>query len=467
MEGSSSNSVTASPLGPLPSGWHLVRLQQITTKIGSGATPKGGEAVYLRERKRHALIRSQQVFDRWFDASDISYISDVHAHDLRNAEVYTGDILLNITGDGVTFGRACLTPERILPACVNQHVSIIRTDRAQCEPGFLLAYLTHPAIKGYIESFNAGGSRRAITKGHIESFEIPLPPLRIQQRIAEILGTLDDKIELNRCMNETLEGICRAMFKSWFVDFDPVRTKDALRRQHPKLSNTELSRRALPHLDSKIAVLFADSFTDSQIGPIPTGWQVVSVPEGFNVNPSRSLPRGTVAAYLEMADMPTQSARAVRWIRREAGSGARFVNGDTLVARITPCLENGKTAFVDFLSNGEVAWGSTEYIVIRPKSPLPPAFAYFLARTEEFRQHLIANMTGTSGRQRAPANCLSAYLLAVPDEPAARAFGEITDSLMARMKSNDAESTELAAARDILLPNLLSGQVGVHTSHQG
>ncbi len=197
------------------------------------------------------------------------------------------------------------------------------------------------------------------------------------------------------------KGFARRLFKSWFVDFDPVRAKAALRREHPKLSNAELSRRALPHLDPKITELFPDSFADSQVGAIPAGWKVESVPEVFDLNPSRSLPKGTIAPYLGMADMPTRSARAVQWTRREAGSGARFVNGDTLVARITPCLENGKTAFVDFMNNGEVGWGSTEYIVIRPRPRLPPVFAYFLGRTEEFRQHLIANMTGTSGRQRA------------------------------------------------------------------
>jgi type I restriction enzyme, S subunit len=139
--------------------------------------------------------------------------------------VQEGDILLNITGDGVTFGRSCIAPSWILPACVNQHVAIVRVDPTICSPGYLLSYLTHPLVKPYIESFNAGGSRRAITKSHIESFLVPLPPLEVQEQIAAILGSLDDKIELNRRMNETLEAMARALFKSWFVDFDPVRAR--------------------------------------------------------------------------------------------------------------------------------------------------------------------------------------------------------------------------------------------------
>src|SRR5208283_1874320 len=125
------------------------------SKIGTGATPRGGSEVYLNTRKSHALIRSQHVFDRHFDEKDLAFISEIHANELRNAEVQSGDVLLNITGDGVTFGRACIVPDRILPACVNQHVSIIRTNRGECDPGYLLSVLTLPATKGYIESFNS------------------------------------------------------------------------------------------------------------------------------------------------------------------------------------------------------------------------------------------------------------------------------------------------------------------------
>ncbi len=201
-----------SPLGHVPDGWRVARLKDLTLKIGSGATPRGGESAYLQARKNYALIRSQNVFDRHFDEEGLAFITDQQAEQLLSVLVRPGDILLNITGDGVTFARACLVPSRILPACVNQHVAIVRPNPAYCEPGYLLSYLTHLQIKQYIESFNAGGSRRAITKGHIESFEIPVPPLKEQRAIASILGALDDKIELNRRMNETLEAMARALF---------------------------------------------------------------------------------------------------------------------------------------------------------------------------------------------------------------------------------------------------------------
>ncbi|MBE7447445.1 MAG: restriction endonuclease subunit S [Kofleriaceae bacterium] len=197
-------------------GWPEVALAEITTKIGSGATPRGGSETYLDSRIEYALIRSQNVFDRRFDRDGLAYITNAQADGLRGVVLQRSDVLLNITGDGVTFGRSCIVPEDVRPACVNQHVSIIRVDPEKADAGYVLAFLTHPDVKPYIESFNAGGSRRAITKGHIESFRLPLPPLGEQRAIARIFGALDDKIELNRKMNATLEAMARALFKSWF-----------------------------------------------------------------------------------------------------------------------------------------------------------------------------------------------------------------------------------------------------------
>src|SRR5690349_11831075 len=134
----------------VPDDWQVRRLVTFTTKVGSGATPRGGKSVYLNSRVSHALIRSQHVFDRRFDRDGIAFISEEHSQELRNAAVRPNDILLNITGDGVTFARACIVPDDILPACVNQHVSIVRVDPNVCVPGYLLAFLTHPVTKTYI-----------------------------------------------------------------------------------------------------------------------------------------------------------------------------------------------------------------------------------------------------------------------------------------------------------------------------
>jgi len=137
------------------------------------------------------------------------------------------------------------------------------------------------------------------------------------------------------------------------------------------------------------------------------------------------------------------------------------MNGDTLVARITPCLENGKTTFVDFLEAGQVGWGSTEYIVLRPKPPLPDEFAYCLARSTEFRDFAIQSMTGSSGRQRVPAESLSHFRVVAAPKVIAEVFGRLIRPLFARSSAATKESRTLAALRDALLPKLISGQIRV------
>lgn len=136
-------------------------------------------------------------------------------------------------------------------------------------------------------------------------------------------------------------------------------------------------------------------------------------------------------------------------------------NGDTLVARITPCLENGKTAFVDFLEQDETGWGSTEYIVLCPKLQLPQGFGYCLARSESCRDFCIQNMTGSSGRQRVPAKSLQHFHLASPPEQVAESFGHHVRSLLARAGGAARDSRTLAALRDTLLPKLISGGLRV------
>ena len=262
--------------------------------------------------------------------------------------------------------------------------------------------------------------------------------------IAHILGMLDDKIELNRHMNETLEAMAQSLFKSWFADFDPVRAKMEGR-------DTGLPR--------PIAAPFPDRMVDSELGLIPDGWEVLPLHQLIEINPTRALRKGEVAPYLDMANMPTKGHVPHAVIDRQFGSGMRFTNGDTLVARITPCLENGKTAYVDFLCGGEIGWGSTEYIVMRPMPPLPNEFAYCLARSTHFREFAIQNMTGTSGRQRVPAAALSKFSLPAPSKSVAECFGKFVKPLTIRASQAELESRTLATLRDTLLPKLISGEI--------
>jgi type I restriction enzyme S subunit len=202
------------------SEWRVSQLKDVCSKIGSGATPRGGNSVYL-DGAEFALIRSQNVRNDSFDHNGLAFIEKHHADKLSNVAVEDKDVLLNITGDSVA--RCCQVDPTVLPARVNQHVAIIRPKSEILDPLYLRYYFVSPLMQNEMLSLaGVGATRNALTKGMIEGFEIPLPPLPEQKAIAHILGSLDDKIELNRRMNATLEGMAQALFKSWFVDFDPV-----------------------------------------------------------------------------------------------------------------------------------------------------------------------------------------------------------------------------------------------------
>ena len=314
-------------------------------------------------------------------------------------------------------------------------------------------YLTRwEEVRSYAVSQMTGTSgRQRVPTESLSHLSVPIPPLPEQRAIARVLGALDDKIELNRRMNETLEAMARALFQSWFVDFDPVRAK------------MEGRDTGLP---TDVADLFPDRMVDSAIGLTPDGWKAAPLTELMDVNPKRSLSRGQVAPYLDMANMPTRGHVPDTVVDRPVGSGTRFTNGDTLVARITPCLENGKTAYVDFLRDKEIGWGSTECIVLKPRRPLPGEFAYCVARSSRFREFAIRNMSGTSGRQRVPAAALSGFWMSTPSAGAAAEFGRLSRSLFGRASQAAHESRRLACLRDSLITKLVSGELRVGEMNQ-
>ena len=196
--------------------WKKVKLGESCTKIGSGATPKGGSTVYTSNGT--SFIRSQNVYNLRFDYNGLTYINDEAAEKLKGVSVIENDILLNITGDSVA--RTCIVPNTILPARVNQHVAIIRAKSELLNQKYLNYYLASPAMQAYMLSLavGKGASRNAITKLMIENFEVPCPSLEVQCRIAEILSRYDSLIENYQKQIKLLEESAQRLYKEWFVD---------------------------------------------------------------------------------------------------------------------------------------------------------------------------------------------------------------------------------------------------------
>ncbi|MCL5959428.1 MAG: restriction endonuclease subunit S [Chloroflexi bacterium] len=222
------------------SPWPLVPLGAISTKIGSGATPRGGKESY----KNHgiALIRSLNVYDFEFSDDGLAFIDDKQADELANVEVQPKDLLLNITGASVA--RCCVVPEDVLPARVNQHVSIIRLDLELANPLYVLYCINSPQYKHHLLTLAQGGAtREALTKGTISNFTIPLPSLATQNRIAAVLSAYDHLVDNNTRRIAILEEMAQSLYREWFVEF-----------RFPGHGQVEM--------------------VDSTLGPVPEGWEV-------------------------------------------------------------------------------------------------------------------------------------------------------------------------------------------------
>lgn len=425
----------------MPAEWQPRKLGDLCSMITDGkhgdCRDESGSGYYFLSVKD--VFGDRMVYD---NARQIAEPDFAETH--RRTNLTAGDILFTNTG---TIGRMAIAPDdpKTTRTTFQKSVAILKPKRDIILSRFLYYVLRFDNAR--LSDFAAGTTQKNLLLKDLRSFTVRVPPLAEQKAIAAVLGALDDKIELNRRMIATLEAIARALFQSWFVDFDPVRAK--------------LDGRKPVGLDEATVALFPNEFEDSELGHIPKGWTAQRLPDAVEVNPRRTLKQGVVAPYLDMKNLPTQGHSAEEVIDREFKSGTRFQNGDTLLARITPCLENGKTGYVDFLEEGQIGWGSTEYIVLAPKPPLPPQFGYLLARSDALRSHAIQNMTGTSGRQRVPSECFNSFLLAVPPPEIARRFGGLTAPIMAKIKSNSNESRTLATLRDALLPKLLSGEIPI------
>ena len=162
-----------------------------------------------------------------------------------------------------------------------------------------------------------------------------------------------------------------------------------------------------------------------------------------------------------MSQLSTSGAFPSGWELKPFSGGMRFTNGDTLLARITPCLENGKTAYINFLDDGEIAFGSTEYIVLAPKAGIPPEYLYCLARYPSFVEYAVKNMNGSSGRQRVSADTIGQFVMPRPNDSAMKTFENIVSVMFSQMKNNSLENIKLASLRDSLLPKLMSGEIDV------
>ena len=391
------------------------RLLSLCTKIGSGATPRGGKETYSQSGEI-SLIRSQNVLDLSFSTDGLVYISAAQAKLLDSVTIQPNDVLINITGDSV--GRVCSVPEYVGEARVNQHVAILRADEKRLSATYLRYYLVNPSMKRKLLTMaSVGATRNALTKVMLDNLEISIPTYRQQKRIAEILSSLDDKIELNRQMNQTLEETAQAMFKHHFVD--------GVDRDN-----------------------------------LPEGWRIFKLGELIDsVSITHKFPKPEII-FLNTSDILEGSVLISNYSDVDSLPGQakkRICKGDILYSEIRP--GNKRYAYVDF--NAEDYVVSTKLMVLRSKCIVDSIFPYFFLTqqsTIKYLQNIAESRSGTF--PQITFEQIKIIELTLPSLDKVQQFtSDILKPNYDLILSNNKEIERLIEVRDYLLPKLIAGEI--------
>lgn len=404
----------------------MKKLRDITSKIGSGATPRGGKESY--KDSGITLIRSLNVYDFKFEKDGLAYIDDQQANELSNVEVLPDDILLNITGASVA--RCCIVPRQLLPARVNQHVAIVRVNKALAEPRYVLYTINSPAYKQHLLGLAQGGAtREALTKDTIGDFQVDLPSLDTQKKVSATLSAYDDLIENNTRRIQILEEMARMIYREWFVNF-----------------------RFPGHEQAK--------FVESALGRIPEGWNVKALGELISVN-ALSLSPKTPPEQIKYIDIASVSPGKIEKVEElnflEApGRARRIVNHGDI---IWSCVRPNRKSYALILNPPENLIVSTGFAVLTPAS-VPYTYLYLAVTTDGFVGYLTNHATGAAYPAVNTEDFKKAEIL-LPDERILDLFHEKIFPLLVYQQNLLKKNEVLRQTRDLLLPKLISGQVDV------
>ena len=389
--------------------WQLTPLKKITTKIGSGATPRGGKNSYKTEGI--TLIRSLNVYDFEFSYEGLAFITEGQASETRLARVIVEpqDILLNITGASVA--RCCMVPEHLLPARVNQHVSLVRIDPNRADSHYILYCINSPVYKHQLLALAQGGTtREALTKEIIGNFEIPLPSLRTQRKIAAVLSGYDDLIENNTRRIEILEEMTGAIYREWFVEF-----------RFPGHEGMEM--------------------TESELGLIPRGWEVKKVKE--------IVKRLKAGQTYRQTDVKSAGKVIVVDQSRDDFLGFHDNEPDHDASSTDPIIIFGDHTCKMQLMITPFSLGPNVVPFIR-KDEMPINYLFFgvsnLVETREYKRH----WTELTNKE-----------VAIGDLETRGRFADFTTPIFEQIERLRQKNQNLRQIRDLLLPKLISGEIDV------
>ena len=340
-----------------------------------------------------------------------------------------------VTGRYGTLGEVFFIPEDFWPLNTALYVRDFKGN----DPRFISYFLRSLDFSAYSDKAAVPG----LNRNHLHEATVRYPTDIGQQRaIAHVLGTLDDKIELNRRMNQTLEEMARAIFQDWFVDFGPTRAK---------MEGQE------PYLPPDLWDLFPDELVDSELGEIPDGWEEGELGRvaTFPVRTVKPQEIPIETAYIGLEHMPRKSVALYEWetAKKVTSNKLSFHKGEFLFGKLRPYFHKVGIAPTDGIC-------STDIVVVAPKTISWSSFVILCISTEEF----VAYTDQTSNGTRMPRTnwkTMGHYEICLPPEPVAGAFQELVQHLLSRIMTNIPESRVLSAQRDTLLPQMIAGKVAV------
>ena len=430
------------------SKWREIPLGKLSHRVTKGTTPTtvGGRFT----DRGIAFVKVESITNDGRIVEDkLAHIDEETNNLLARSSLEKDDILFTIAG---TIGRVGRVQDNILPANTNQAVAIVRPDQSIVESKYLYYSLRDDARIQRVHSRIVQSVQANFSLSELSAVEIPLPPLNEQREIAHVLGTLDDKIELNRRMNKTLEAMARELFKSWFVDFDPVRAKIA-----------GLWRRgeSLPGLPADLYDLFPDRLVDSELGEFPEGWRVGGLNDAIETL-SGGTPKTSKEEYWD-GDIPWYTAKDAPSLsdifvltteRSISQAGVDHSSTKVLPVGTTVITARGTVGRLACLGI-PMAMNQTCY-GLRGALGYPDYFTYWNVRNTV--SDLLARAHGTIFDTITRETFKIAETVLAP-LGAAEAFESASGSLMKRILYNLNESRDLATQRDALLPKLVSGEV--------
>jgi type I restriction enzyme S subunit len=400
------------------------------------------------------VLRNQNIKNGRLDLSSPSYTDEAHyLARIKRAAPTAGDIVITREAP---MGDVCQIPDG-LRCCLGQRQVLLRPDPSKIDGRFLLFALQSPYIQHQIGWNEGTGSTVSNLRIPVlESLKVPTPPLQVQRDIAITLGALDDRIALLREINATLESIAQALFKSWFVDFDPVRMKS--------------EGRELDGLNAETAGLFPDRFDESDLGFVPTGWKMSTLAE--HIQAERGLSYKGAGLCSADEGQPMHNLNSVYEGGGYKYPGIKFYKGEFKerhVARagdiiVTNTEQGHEHRLIGFPAIVPEAYDSGIFshhlyrLTIKAESPLTRHVLYYLLMSPNVREQVIGCANGST------VNMLKIHGMEVPRfvcPPAtvARAFDDLTLPLRKQMELNVARAQTLASIRDTLLPQLISGRI--------